>query len=502
MHVSPSDVAAARADGADFGYAGCSKRPASRVLRELDEKGLVSERLLWRRIERLVQLTAIAMAPELALRYRARFPCAWPSESAAEAARTDGRPRRYDRSHCAFHVVGMDVLIDAHGCPRLLEVNSKPSQSVDVEGTEGPERSPVDLEVKRRIMSDMLLHVAGGGRAPLLRAVLGGDARQVAPPPPSTELLDRVRRVFEVLTRRSAAASAPSFTLTPATPTGGAEPDINNGRWTTFARSAGLYSLAAGSDVQQAFLRNCRQQAESRAIAHRSYQFADASRPTPSGHTARAAGDFQPRDAQTRMRFPAFARALSDVADVAFAGLHAPFPAGGLHAPFPAGVSARAARLQQLLDHIAHGGVPSPSTGAPVPAAVEGSSLRLPPQNGELSQPGPRPPPTVAQLLPKPLAEASLEPSPLELPIESPPAIAPLKLSPPLPAPAAAAPRAKLPLPLRSRSRPTTAHLVSMKPRLVAYAPGLVPAPGYLPLNHPYLQQLANQRRHKPAWVD
>jgi hypothetical protein len=49
------------------------------------------------------------------------------------------------------------VLIDADGFPRLLEVNSKPSQGIDVLGSGGTmERSPVDVAVKTKIMTDML----------------------------------------------------------------------------------------------------------------------------------------------------------------------------------------------------------------------------------------------------------------------------------------------------------------------------------------------------------
>jgi hypothetical protein len=84
---------------------------------------------------------AIALQPELALRYRERFPRIYPHSTIADAA-AEAASCRMDRSFQAFHVVGFDVLIDAHGVPRLLEVNSKPSQSIDVEGASRVAHSP------------------------------------------------------------------------------------------------------------------------------------------------------------------------------------------------------------------------------------------------------------------------------------------------------------------------------------------------------------------------
>ena len=55
------------------------------VLREMEERGLVRERMLWAQIEKLVALTTLAIQPELALRYRERFPRAWTYETASEA---------------------------------------------------------------------------------------------------------------------------------------------------------------------------------------------------------------------------------------------------------------------------------------------------------------------------------------------------------------------------------------------------------------------------------
>ena len=348
VHLSESEVnqAASAAGDNDFLYAGCSKRPISEVMRDLEERGLVRERMLWRQIERLVALTALAIQPELALRYRARFPRAWPSETIAEAAAA-AAARRHDLSHNAFHILGVDVLIDADGCPRLLEVNSKPSQGIDVLGSGGAmERSPVDVAVKTKIMTDMLAFAATGERSALLRPILSSDdSRSRKPPPPTTELLDRVRRVFDVIIRKNAV---------PGLATSHAEPEITSSKFTMFARAAGLHDLLPGSDLMLAFTRECRRQPETKAVANRSYQIMEPAQRTRSGHLPTPSGEFRPREqVQTRMRFAAFARTLSQIADQAFAAVHGPLPSG---------VSPRAWRLELLLNHMAGDSLPREAT--------------------------------------------------------------------------------------------------------------------------------------------
>ena len=352
--------------GAHTSYAGCSKRPVSEVMKELESVGLIRESMLWMKIEKLVALTTIAMQPELALRYRERFPRVWPFANAAEAAAASeaataaasnadesggaspapaSRRQSIDRSRNAYHVVGFDVLLDDKGWPRLLEVNSKPSQAVSEAAEDGSgekETSQIDLEVKQRVMSDVLWFVAGGERSPALRPIVGEDARRKQMPA-SADLLDRTRRVFDVLTSKK-----PVFGATSGS-TSHSDRELSNSKFTTFVRSSGVQELVPIGDVQLAFARMCRCQEESRDWRFRSYQNHGPSprggNPTANLRAPGATLDFRPREQAHRMRFPAFARVLCELADLAYAGWCGPL------AP---GVSLRAMRLECLLEHIAN----------------------------------------------------------------------------------------------------------------------------------------------------
>ena len=91
----------------------------------------------------------------------------------------------------------------------MLEVNSKPSQAISVEGDGGQmERSPVDVEVKQRIMTDMLNLVTGAKRSTMLKPVLGPEASRKRAPLPSAGLVERARRIFELLTQKDAQRDA------------------------------------------------------------------------------------------------------------------------------------------------------------------------------------------------------------------------------------------------------------------------------------------------------
>ena len=331
-----------------FSYSGCSKRPVTQVMKQLEASGAVRTSMLWKRIEELVALTAIAIQPELALQYRTRFPRNQPPSTAAEAvARTrhcsdssvsddesdddDDGNAESDQGHHAFHVIGLDVLIDDTGHPQLLEINSKPSMAIDVDGGDGEKhRSPIDVEVKQRIMTDMLSVVGGGERPPALRPILGGDARRK--PPRTTELLDRLRQLFDWITASNAGSALDTDR----------DREITSSKFMCFARSSGLLDVVPGTEVQLIFARFCRTQEESKEVRTKSYQI-EFARPTPSGHTP-VRGDFRPREQQQRMRFPAFARALSEMADIGYATLSGPVPQACSHS---------AARLESLLNYLA-----------------------------------------------------------------------------------------------------------------------------------------------------
>ena len=145
-------------------------------------------------------------------------------------------------------------------------------------------------------------------------------------------------------------ASGASLTCSrEGTPGGGAsgscELQVSSSKFATFARATGLYDLLPGSEVMLAFSRVCRRQPDSKAASAMPYQFLESTQRTRTGHVPTTSGEFRPREqVQNRMRFPAFAQALGELADIAFAGLHGPFPFG---------VSARAARLEALVEYIA-----------------------------------------------------------------------------------------------------------------------------------------------------
>ena len=230
-------------------FAGCSKRPASRVLSELASRGLLEEAQLWRRIEHLAALTVDAIEPDLALRYNhgtsnaaaaaeavpaaaaaavTAATTALTAAAAATALTADGRRPSMAEAVAEqsssglgsegceggrFHIIGIDVLIDAAGAPHLLEINSHPSMAVaerprdPATGEEiadaAKEYSPVDCLVKRRVLADTLRLVEQGllaadasGANPRrpklsgLRLLHTGDGAQNRP-----TLLNRARRL-------------------------------------------------------------------------------------------------------------------------------------------------------------------------------------------------------------------------------------------------------------------------------------------------------------------
>mmetsp|Transcript_6950 Transcript_6950/g.18901 ORF Transcript_6950/g.18901 Transcript_6950/m.18901 type:complete len:663 (-) Transcript_6950:71-2059(-) len=120
----------------DNGLSG-TKRSLSAVLRELAKASSESatelptkssapprfnEAEFWFRVHRLVGASMAALLPTLRERFVAaqrRASSLGPGEAANVTART------------AFHIFGFDILLDAAGEPRLLEVNANPSLAVD-----------------------------------------------------------------------------------------------------------------------------------------------------------------------------------------------------------------------------------------------------------------------------------------------------------------------------------------------------------------------------------
>ena len=271
------------------------------MIDELAEAGAIeSAETLWAQLDRLTALTCLSLQPELALKYRAHFPKPPPAGPADDDERDADAE---DDARRAFHVLGLDVIIDRDGAPRLLEVNSSPSLAIDFEsedpalpGATVKETSPVDVFVKQRVLSDMLELVAHGAddaRAPppeRLCAVVGAGAEPV---PRELTLLSRATAAYDL--------AAPQRGR-------GAERGMGVSAFVRLARDAALLELTAISkaDLEILFIRLCAKQ--------------------------RWSAD-QP--AQKLMRASTFVRALRELADRAF--------------PEEADTSTRFARL---LEHI------------------------------------------------------------------------------------------------------------------------------------------------------
>lgn len=312
------------AEGA-YTFEGCSKRPVSVVLHELEAMGLIDRDELWAEIKQLTALTCVALQPELAVAYRANFPHKGAAASAAEAAAlVDSREAAADASsRRAFQVLGIDILIDKKGKPRLLEVNSNPSMLIDFEyddpdaaGCTIREPSPVDILVKRRVITDVLRYVvdgrsgtaaSGGGRRTFLEPVVGGDAGM----PREWTLLDRARRLFSTTVK------------------GGGRGEVAHGMsssaFVRLVRDTGLLQRTGLSktDLELLFLRITKEQFDHRSLGLHS-----------------------------------FARALMELADLAFAS-----------------AGERADRLEALLAHIAAQGGGASTTGTSISGADAAAAM-------------------------------------------------------------------------------------------------------------------------------
>jgi hypothetical protein len=176
-------------------------------------------------------------------------------------------------------------------------------------------------------MTDMLRVVSGGECAPMLCPVLGGRGR---PLPSSAELLNRVRAIFESLTSKTTHAARGR----------GVDRELCCSKFVQFARTAGLHTLVPATEVQLVFQRAIGRQPEPSEVRHRSTQIVRRQSSALSAHPS-PVGE---RPREYCMRFEAFARSLSEIADIGFAGLCGP------HLPT---ISPRAARLRMLLDHVA-----------------------------------------------------------------------------------------------------------------------------------------------------
>lgn len=97
------------AEGA-YTFEGCSKRPVSVVLHELDALGLIDREELWSEIKNLTALTCVALQPELAVAYRVNFPAEGVPLSVAEAAAPTVSEQANTSSKRAFQVLGIDIL--------------------------------------------------------------------------------------------------------------------------------------------------------------------------------------------------------------------------------------------------------------------------------------------------------------------------------------------------------------------------------------------------------
>ena len=194
-----------------------SKRLISASFAQLAADGHDVEQL-WEKVVALTRLTLCALQPELAHRYRDRFPRAEPL-SPSECDRAGAE--REDNSLRAFHIIGLDVLLNEDCAPRLLEINANPSLSIDLEREIAPgqfqkEVSPVDVAAKRRALGDALRIVAAGALPDDGDEGALGSYRPVVtaagPIPPELSLLNECR----CSTRASSPRARPARPRTPA----------------------------------------------------------------------------------------------------------------------------------------------------------------------------------------------------------------------------------------------------------------------------------------------
>ena len=341
---SLAEAAGMSADGSFSAgsFAGCSKRPCSAVLAELHALGEIEREALWEQIKELTRLTLVALQPELAAQHRQRFNGASTRGLAIRAA-AEPCLEAGSQSRRAFHVVGVDVLIDSKGRPRLLEVNSNPSLAIDhsepsqTQGAEEEEErqgeasarqaapalaraspaaaaeiSPVDLLVKRRVLTDALRIVAAGGGSAAVGAAGPVGFQPIVLPSGSSSA------------GRSESDGAATLTLTrPLTLV-----DRCRRLYSSFMKWA---NPSAGIDVAQ-FLR----------FAHRAALFTAPSGPSLDEKKLEAC--FQKVCGRDEKKLPphAFSRALVEVSRAAYGGADDDGMAGE--------------RLERLLAHVAaHG---------------------------------------------------------------------------------------------------------------------------------------------------
>ena len=374
------------------GFAGCSKRPASYVLLELESTGKIGSReALWDRILELTRLTLVAMQPELSVSHARKFRGAKGDPTLRDAAR-HGTAAYAPHSRRAFHLIGVDLLIDSKGRPRLLEVNSNPSLDImhdggggggsgggggggggaggddnDVRGetscnggggggggsgifgwwssspaaaaampasssaasTPSGEVSPVDLLVKRRVMTDCLSLVAALGRADThgsagdksipagLCPVVGGGLGPELPP--CLTRVDRCRRLYESFMRW-------------ASPGAG----MDAAQFIRFAHRAALLRIDGLDEkgLEKAFRRVCLQEMR--------------------GEAPRAETPAKAR-AEERIKLPpqAFSRLLVEVARLAYGGKAEEQGVGKAEKAAHETAPPHGEHLEKLLSHIA-----------------------------------------------------------------------------------------------------------------------------------------------------
>ena len=102
------------------------KRSIKDFFKELERDFKINTAAIWEEIESIVVKTVCAIQPNLRQAYKVHFP-----------------EDPYNQS--CFELLGLDVILTEKLKPVLLEVNHSPSFSTD---------SPVDLKVKRQVISD------------------------------------------------------------------------------------------------------------------------------------------------------------------------------------------------------------------------------------------------------------------------------------------------------------------------------------------------------------
>jgi hypothetical protein len=108
-------------------------------------------------------------------------------------------PEQMEPSQHFFHLLGVDIIIDSNGKPRVLELNDRPSYSVTV---------PFEKDLKTNMLREIFYHVTSDG------STLGPNEnsgwQQILPVEEDSKLRGPIQSVMSVISNRNYLGRAPS----------------------------------------------------------------------------------------------------------------------------------------------------------------------------------------------------------------------------------------------------------------------------------------------------